>query len=144
MDGVVYFDWPEFFASKTAKERDIVNYPEPSEVERVNRALLALAARVMDVIRAYVGVPVYITSGYRCKRLNELVGGVAASQHTKGEACDFTVPSFSAQQMQKLYYNLATWLEYDQLIYYPRKNMIHVSYRSVAENRHHTFISGKR
>lgn len=144
MDNVIYFDWPEFFSSKTAAERDIVNYPEPSEVNEVNRALLALARHVLDPIRVHVGAPVCITSGYRCKRLNSLVGGSPTSQHMRGEACDFTVPSLSAAQLRKLYYNLLTWLDYDQMIYYPRKNIIHVSYVSVANNRHHSFISGQR
>lgn len=144
MDNVTYFDWPEFFSSKTAAECNIVNYPEPSEVNEVNRALLALAKHVLDPIRVYIGVPVRITSGYRCKRLNSLVGGSPTSQHMAGQACDFTVPMYSAAQLRRLYYNLLTLLDYDQMIYYPRKNIIHVSYVSIKDNRRKTWISGAK
>lgn len=144
MDNILHFDWAEFFVSKTAAEKGIVNYPQPSEVNEVNRALLALAQHVMDPIRIYIGVPVVITSGYRSEVVNKLVGGVAASQHTRGQACDFTVPSYDPRQMKALYYSLLTFVNFDQMIFYPRKNIIHVSYVSVKDNRHHTFISGAR
>lgn len=35
-----------------------------------------------------VGRPIVISSGYRCPELNKAVGGVATSQHLKGEAAD--------------------------------------------------------
>lgn len=138
----MFFFLPEFYSSKVAQQYNILNYPDHGQADDVNRALLRLMCKVMDVIRSYVGTPIYITSGYRCKRLNTLVGGSATSQHMTGHACDFTIPTFNYQQMRDLYYDLVTWLEYDQLIYYPRKNIIHVSYVSIKDNRHKTWISG--
>lgn len=143
-DKPMFFALPEFYSSEVAQQYNILNYPNPGQADDVNRALLRLACKVMDVIRAYVGTPIYITSGYRCKRLNMLVGGSATSQHMTGQACDFTIPTYSHIQLKKLYYDLATWLEYDQLIYYPRKNIIHVSYISIKDNRHKTWISGDK
>lgn len=43
---------------------------------------------VLDKIRAAVGMPVYVSSGYRCRSRNEDVGGVADSQHIHGRAAD--------------------------------------------------------
>ena len=44
---------------------------------------------ILDMIRVYMGKPILINSGYRCKRLNEMVRGVQKSMHTKGLAADF-------------------------------------------------------
>lgn len=139
-----YFSVLEFYYSATAKAANIINYPEPSDVGDINRALLKLVEMVMDPLRAWIGKRIYISSGYRCKQLNTLVGGSMSSQHMSGQACDFTVPDYSARQMQTLYYNMVRMYDYDQLIYYPRKNIIHVSYISVKDNRHKTWISGAK
>lgn len=45
-----------------------------------------------ETLRAVLKVPLIVTSGYRCGKLNERVGGSPASQHTKAEAIDF-IPS---------------------------------------------------
>lgn len=38
----------------------------------------------LQVIRDALGKPIQITSGYRCEKLNKLVGGVPNSSHMKG------------------------------------------------------------
>lgn len=38
------------------------------------------------------GLPLYINSGYRCAKWNQIVGGVSNSQHTKGTAADVACP----------------------------------------------------
>jgi len=50
-----------------------------------------LCIQVLEPLREFAGVPVIITSGYRCKELNRKVGGVANSQHLVGEAADLTI-----------------------------------------------------
>ena len=45
----------------------------------------------LQQIRAHFGKPLYITSGYRCKKHNDAVGGVSNSLHMKGQAADFVV-----------------------------------------------------
>ena len=44
---------------------------------------------ILDLVRAHIEKPIYINSGYRCKKLNEIIGGVTNSMHTKGLAADF-------------------------------------------------------
>ena len=43
---------------------------------------------VLQPLRDTLGAPVYINSGYRSKRLNAKVGGVANSRHLLGKAAD--------------------------------------------------------
>ena len=44
---------------------------------------------ILDIVRTQIGKPILVNSGYRCKKLNEMVGGVQKSMHTKGLAADF-------------------------------------------------------
>ena len=46
---------------------------------------------VLETIREYAGIPVQITSGYRCAAHNAEVGGKPNSAHLTGEAADFFV-----------------------------------------------------
>ena len=45
----------------------------------------------LESIREFSGLPIQITSGYRCAAHNAEVGGKATSAHLKGEAADFWV-----------------------------------------------------
>jgi uncharacterized protein YcbK (DUF882 family) len=40
-----------------------------------------------------------ISSGYRCKEVNQLVGGKSTSQHTKGMVVDFTIKGLSVKKL---------------------------------------------
>lgn len=53
------------------------------------RANLQQLATLLEKVRAAVGVPLVITSGYRSASENEAVGGVSNSQHMLGAAVDF-------------------------------------------------------
>ena len=50
--------------------------------------LQKLCVLVLQPLRDTLGAPVYINSGYRSKRLNARVGGVANSRHLQGKAAD--------------------------------------------------------
>ena len=43
---------------------------------------------VLENVRAYIGLPIIITSGYRCQFHNQNVGGVPDSDHIYGWAVD--------------------------------------------------------
>ena len=62
----------------------------PSEV--IMNAI-ALVENVLDPAREKLGMPIKVTSGYRCPLKNKAVGGVENSQHLKGEAADISVKS---------------------------------------------------
>lgn len=57
-------------------------------------ANLRKTASSMEDVRSMLGKPVLVTSGYRSRRVNELVGGAISSAHTLGYACDFICPGY--------------------------------------------------
>lgn len=50
----------------------------------------------MEQVRAVLGYPITISSGYRSPAVNKAVGGVATSDHVKGYAVDFTCPGYGS------------------------------------------------
>ena len=94
----------------------------------------ALVDNVLDPARQAFGGPVTVNNGYRCEKHNTEVGGVANSQHMRGEAADITCSDN---------HRLAEIIEqngrYDQLIRYMgpggKIRFIHVSWKSNGQNR---------
>ena len=73
-----------------------------------------------------------MTSGYRCEKLNDKVGGAKGSQHTKGQAVDLVliIPDKNLEESLKELYNfIACTLPFDQMIIH--HTYIHVSYRAM-------------
>lgn len=81
----IYFTIKEMTKSQTAKLYRIDNTPAKKEIENLKKVMY-----ILDMVRVYMGKPIYINSGYRCKKLNEKVGGVQKSMHTRGLAADFS------------------------------------------------------
>lgn len=122
------FSFSEFENSKKAKEKEIDNsIPNDS----VKKSIKALVDNVLQPLRDALECTVIITSGYRCKDLNELVGGVETSQHRKGEASDIRSPFFSSLEIARKAVELD--LPYDQLILYP--DFVHVSHKLNGKQR---------
>lgn len=118
-----YFSIDELTRSDTAARLHIDNTPDRDTV----RCLELLVANILDPLRARYGRPIYVTSGYRCQRLNDAVGGVRNSQHTLGQAADITVGS--PDDNRQLYGLIKQMrLPYDQLIDEHGMQWIHVSY----------------
>ena len=131
------FTLEELIRSKTAERMGIDNVPKD---EKVIENLRNLCLEVLQPLRDYVGAPVHINSGYRCKALNEAVGGVKNSQHCLGEACDIRLAS-SKQGRE-----WATWIEdncrFDQMLLEKNKNgavWLHVSCKRDAEANRQVF-----
>ena len=82
-----HFTLYELVRSGMAIERDIDNMPNLKQ----EQSLRLLAQNVLEPLRRQFG-PIVISSGFRTPRLNLMVGGVAGSQHTKGEAADIVLP----------------------------------------------------
>ena len=84
------FALSEFTESQTATRLGLDNDP-PAELYETLKA----TARCMEDIRDLLGgKAVLVSSAYRSPEVNKAVGGSANSQHTKGEAVDFTCPKF--------------------------------------------------
>lgn len=123
-----HFTLSEFFRSSTAAKNGIKNEPGIDERATIARNINLLVDNVLDPVRDMVDAPIIITSGYRCPQVNRLVGGVGNSQHMSGCAADFRVMGFTPSMMYEVFLYIFNTLEYDQLIYYRSKNIIHVSY----------------
>ena len=134
-----HFNLSEFFQSSTAAKNGIKNEPSADEKATIVRNINLLVDNVLDPVRDMVNTPIIITSGYRCPRVNRLVGGVDNSQHMSGCAADFHVQGYNHSMMYEVFLYIFNTLEFDQLIYYPSKNFIHVSYVENC-NRHEAFI----
>lgn len=84
----------------------------------------------LDVIREHLGVPIIVTSGFRCVVHNRAVGGAIRSLHIRGRAADVTCHVF--MDLQNVYW-LAQHLLYDdgvqvfeQAILYEHHNFVHL------------------
>ena len=83
-----HFALHEFIRSATARKHGIANDPPPEAVEN----LKLLCRHTLEPLREALGLPVVITSGYRCKALNNIIAHHSnRSQHMKGQAADFHV-----------------------------------------------------
>lgn len=128
----------EFTASATADQRGLPN--EPSIVHIV--ALTALANVILQPIRSHYKSRVIISSGYRGPALNTAIGGSMTSQHSLGEATDFTVEGCSCKEVAE-WIAYESGLDFDQLIWerqYDKdgkviKEWLHISYVRTGGNR---------
>lgn len=127
-----YFTMSELTSSPTARRKGIDN--TPNGVQRA--ALTALVTNILDPLREAYGKPIVVTSGFRCPRLNRAVGGVAKSQHMKGEAADIRTLSDRPNDNKKLFdLIIKLGLPFDQCIDEYGYNWIHVSYTSQGNRR---------
>ena len=79
-----YFSVSELTASATALREGIDNRPPKCAYHLLH----VLVDQLLDPIREAWGEPIVVSSGYRCKELNTLVGGVKNSHHLLGCAAD--------------------------------------------------------
>jgi zinc D-Ala-D-Ala carboxypeptidase len=84
-------------------------------------------AEQLEIVRSAINEPIHISSGYRCKELNMLVGGKLDSYHLVGCAADIKIIGNVLNM-----YNVILKLQkenktnFDYVIYYPNQNFIHV------------------
>jgi hypothetical protein len=107
-----HFTIEELTRSATARRKGIPNLPNGEEKEN----LTALVDNVLDPLRELWGAPIIVTSGYRCARLNRLVGGAAGSQHMKGQAADIDIQG-DMEFGRKIFDYIKNHLPFDQLIW---------------------------
>lgn len=126
------FTLAEFILSQTASRLNIENIPSPDVIKN-----LIVTAKGMEEVRELLNSkPILISSGYRGIALNTAVKGSKSSQHTTGEACDFTCPSFGTPaDVVKAIVN--SNIKYDQVIL-EFNSWIHISFS--PKNRKQSLI----
>lgn len=120
----------EFIKSNTASARGIDN-SFVSDEHRNNAKLLC--EKVFQPLRAFIGKPIKISSGYRSPKLNKAVGGSSTSQHCYGQAMD--IDSSEAGMNKKYFDYIKDNLDFDQLINEFDYSWIHVSYKSSGNRK---------
>ena len=78
-----YFTIAELCASETAKKYNIDNTPNPIIISHLQQLI-----NFLNPLREAWGSAINVTSGYRCKRLNDMVGGSKTSSHMIGYGVD--------------------------------------------------------
>jgi len=116
-----YFTEQEFLRSSTAYRHKIVNTWD-APVHRQNAIELCL---IMDKWREAIKQPLIVTSGYRNKQLNSLVGGAPQSQHLLGKAMDLR-PANLQKVSLKDFYNLLNPFWQGGLAINEAANFVHV------------------
>jgi len=129
-----HITYAEAIHSNTAKRKRIDNTPNPTQVD----AMKLTAELVFEPLREWVGGPIKVNSFFRSVALNEVLGGVASSQHCKGQAVDLD-DVYGRKSNAEMYRWVKENLCFDQLIWEfgtdMNPNWIHISYVSKEENR---------
>jgi len=121
-----HFTLSEMIVSQTADRNGIDNTPPPEVIEA-----LKYTCQGLEGVRILLGVPILVSSGYRCLELNRKIGSKDTSQHVKGEAVDFTAPGFGGPTtvMTRI---LESGLDYDQCLLEfatkPGRGWVHMSF----------------
>ncbi|WP_313074424.1 D-Ala-D-Ala carboxypeptidase family metallohydrolase [Melaminivora sp.] len=84
-----HFSLAELTASSTARRLGLDNTPSPQATVQLQHL-----AELLERVRAHLGAPVIVTSGYRSQAVNRAVGGVATSDHVQGRAADVVAPGY--------------------------------------------------
>lgn len=119
----------EAIHSQTAVRHGIDNNIPPELLQNA----IDTAENIYEPIRKHFG-PVYISSFYRCAKLNRLVRGKKTSGHVKAEAIDLDCDVWGGCTNMELAIWVRDNLEFDQLIFEGVRSdgtggWIHISYR---------------
>lgn len=105
-----HFSLAELTASDTARIKKIDNTAPPDVVKNLKRV-----AEMLEQVRALVGAPIKVSSGYRAPALNKAVGGAANSMHALGLAADISTSALSPKALAWMIFQ--SEIVFDQLIY---------------------------
>lgn len=137
------FTLAEFTRSAKAQALGLDNTPTAAA-----KANLQRTAQMLERVRAHLGVPITITSGYRGPVLNKCVGGATSSDHLQGMAADVLAPRFGTPyEVAKALAPHLQALGIGQIIYEKsgRSEWVHLSTRVPEKpaNRVITIVVGK-
>lgn len=104
-----HFTLEEMIFSETASRKGFDNNPPPEAQNNLGRVALLL-----EQVRKILNRPLIITSGYRCKELNQAIGSSETSQHRRGAACDFKVKGMTPDEVVRAI--IQSDIQFDQLI----------------------------
>ena len=125
----------EVTKSLTAKRLGINNEPD----DWVTENLRQVAINIFQPVRECLGVPIYVSSGYRSPELNKAIGGSRRSQHMEGRALDLDADVYGKCTNADIFNYIRENLEFDQLIWefgdQDNPDWVHVSFVYDGLNR---------
>jgi len=125
----------EVTKSLTAKRLGINNEPD----DWVTENLRQVAINIFQPLRECLGVPIYVSSGYRSPELNKAIGGSKRSQHMEGRALDLDADVYGKCTNADIFNYIRENLEFDQLIWefgdQDNPDWVHVSFVYDGLNR---------
>lgn len=98
---------------KSASHPELAKVPDSNSLEYSN--LLALMIE-LDLVREKYGKPIYVSSGYRSKALNQAVKGSPTSAHLKGNAADLYSGKGVEENLRIVDAILDSGINFDQII----------------------------
>ena len=113
----------------TVTNTGLVNSPSKIEINK----LKMLVENILDPLREIYGKPITVNSGYRSPLVNKKVGGVATSEHVKGQAADIT--GGSKEENIKLFNLIKDNYNFRQLIDEYDYKWVHVSFDSTDNKK---------
>lgn len=126
----------EVCKSQTAKRLGINNTPDDANIIQ---NLTAVAREVFQPCRDHIGGPLYVSSGYRSRALNDAIGGSKKSQHISGMALDLDADVFGGATNAEVFQYIKENCTFDQLIWEfgddENPDWVHVSYHRWGDNR---------
>ena len=129
-----HISYKEGVYSRTATRFGIKNNPNAEQMEN----MIAIAEKVFEPLRAYVGGPIKINSFFRSPELNKAIGGSTKSQHCHGQAIDLD-DTFGRCTNAEMFEFIKKYLDFDQIIWEfgddENPDWVHVSYVSPSQNR---------
>ena len=128
MQHAIHHTLADLTRSDTAARHGLENTPDLAATLALTRLALGL-----DQVRALLGHSLIISSGYRSPQLNAAVGGVATSQHCRGEAADFTCAAFGTP-IQVAEAIVAAAIDFDQCIL-EFGRWVHISFTTAPRRR---------
>ena len=107
-----HFTLAEFTHSDMALRRGVDNTPDGAVLSN----LQTHTAPGLEQARVLLAHPIYISSGFRSRALNRMIGGSHTSAHVTGMAVDFVCPGYGSPREVATRLSLSD-IEFDQLIY---------------------------
>lgn len=86
---------------------------------------LTVLMYILNTLRVLVDCPITVLSGFRSEKVNAAVGGSKNSYHLQGRAADVTCDKL--HELLDLCLKLHKSHIFEEVIYYPDKNFIHVA-----------------
>lgn len=94
------FSYNELTRSQTATRHEIDNTPKASQFRN-----MVYLSQMLEEVRKLLGVPLRVTSGFRCLELNRRIGSGDKSKHVLGRAADIVPIGMTPSEAFKILKN---------------------------------------